>query len=208
RLRHPRDRLPRQLRNVLADPRPRGGAPRSSRAAAGAHRRGRQPVPLVLGPTARAPGAGTPRTAGRPPAGPDRDRAACRPPPPPAIWLQCHLNAMLRFLDVLRTLGPAWQEKSPFEVGAELFQRILDHPEGVEIARLSEDTNLEDHVGFEDGRIRLAPRPMLDEIQRAVATPPRLDPDYPFVLAAGLRTRWTANTIQRDPTWRKGRGPH
>ena len=125
-----------------------------------------------------------------------------------AIWLQCHLNAMLRFPDVLRTLGPAWQEKSPFEVGAELFQRILDHPEGVEIARLSEETNLEDHVGFEDGRIRLAPRPMLDEIQRAVATPPRLDPDYPFVLAAGLRTRWTANTIQRDPTWRKGRGPH
>ncbi|TMA51056.1 MAG: hypothetical protein E6J76_10785 [Deltaproteobacteria bacterium] len=49
---------------------------------------------------------------------------------------------------------------------------------------------------------------MLDEIRRAVATPPRLDPDYPFVLAAGLRTRWTANTIQRDPTWRKGRGPH
>src|SRR5207244_9905011 len=78
-----------------------------------------------------------------------------------AIWLQCHLNAMLRFPDVLRTLGPEWQEKSPFEVGAELFQRILDHPEGVEIARLSEDTNLEDHVGFEDGRIRLAPRPML-----------------------------------------------
>jgi formate dehydrogenase len=28
------------------------------------------------------------------------------------------------------------------------------------------------------------------------------------VLAAGLRTRWTANTIQRDPAWRKGRGPH
>ena len=26
--------------------------------------------------------------------------------------------------------------------------------------------------------------------------------------AAGLRTQWTANTIQRDPAWRKGRGPH
>jgi len=35
-----------------------------------------------------------------------------------------------------------------------------------------------------------------------------VDPDYPLVLAAGLRTRWTANTIQRDPDWRKGRGPH
>jgi anaerobic selenocysteine-containing dehydrogenase len=125
-----------------------------------------------------------------------------------AIWLQCHLNAMLRSADVLRTLGPAWEARSPLEVGSELFRRILEHPEGVEIARLSEDTNLEDHVGFEDGRIRLAPEPMLDEIRRAVTTPPRQDPDYPFVLAAGLRTHWTANTIQRDPAWRKGRGPH
>ena len=49
---------------------------------------------------------------------------------------------------------------------------------------------------------------MLQELQRAKATPPAQDPKFPFVLAAGLRTRWTANTIQRDPAWRKGRGPH
>src|SRR4029077_9591518 len=46
------------------------------------------------------------------------------------------------------------------------------------------------------------------ERSRAVPTPRAQDAAYPFVLAAGLRTRWTANTIQRDPTWRKGRGPH
>jgi anaerobic selenocysteine-containing dehydrogenase len=125
-----------------------------------------------------------------------------------AIWLQCHLNAMLRTASVLRTLGPAWETRGPFEIAAEVFRRILDHPEGVEVARVSEDTNLADHVGFEDGRVRLAPEPMLAEIGRALATPPREDPEYPFVLAAGLRTRWTANTIQRDPGWRKGRGPH
>ncbi|TMA58656.1 MAG: hypothetical protein E6J75_04855, partial [Deltaproteobacteria bacterium] len=94
------------------------------------------------------------------------------------------------------------------EVAAELFRRILDHPEGVEIARLAEDTNLEDHLGFDDGRIRLVPEPILAEIARAVASPPAQDASFPFVLAAGLRTRWTANTIQRDPAWRKGRGPH
>ena len=125
-----------------------------------------------------------------------------------AIWLQSHLNAMLRMPNVVRTLGPDWDGKSPFEVGAEVFRRILDHPEGVEIARIAEDTNLEDHVGFEDGRIRLAPEPMLAEIERALASPPVSDAGFPFVLAAGLRTRWTANTIQRDPGWRKGRGPH
>jgi anaerobic selenocysteine-containing dehydrogenase len=125
-----------------------------------------------------------------------------------AIWLQCHLNAMLRFPSVVRTLGADWQARSPLEVGTELFRRMMAHPEGMEMARLAEDTNLEDHVGFEDGQIRLAPTPMLDEIARALATPPAGDPAYPFVLAAGLRTRWTANTIHRDPTWRKGRGPH
>jgi formate dehydrogenase len=125
-----------------------------------------------------------------------------------AIWLQSHLNAMLRSESVLRTLGEAWRAKSPFEVGAEIFRRILDHPEGVEIARVDPDRNLDDNVGFDDRRIRLAPAPMIAEIRRAAESAPETDAEYPFVLAAGLRTRWTANTIQRDPRWRKGRGPH
>ncbi|MEA2627054.1 MAG: hypothetical protein QOD06_3099 [Candidatus Binatota bacterium] len=125
-----------------------------------------------------------------------------------AIWLQCHLNALLRGPDVLRTVGEEWAARGPFELGTELFRRILDHPEGVEIARIREDTNLEDHVGYEDGRIRVAPEPMLAEARRAIDTPPAPDADFPLVLGAGLRTRWTANTIHRDPAWRKGRGPH
>ena len=125
-----------------------------------------------------------------------------------AIWAQCHLNAMLRTESVLRTLGEEWRDKSPFEIGTELWRRIIAHPEGVEIARANDATNLEDHIGYDDGRIRLLPQAMVPEIRRAIDTPPTVDPAYPFVMAAGLRTRWTANTIQRDPTWRKGRGPH
>ena len=125
-----------------------------------------------------------------------------------AVWAQCHENAFARRKAVLRTLGDAWSGRTPFEIAAELFRRILDHPEGVEIARVASETNLEDNVGFEDGRIRLAPPEMLAELARALETDLPTDPDYPFVLAAGLRTRWTANTIQRDPAWRKGRGPH
>jgi len=129
-----------------------------------------------------------------------------------AVWLQCGLNALMRTASVLRTLGADtqvdWAAKSPFAIAAELFRRILAHPEGVEIARADATTNFADHVLFEDGRVRLAPEPMLRELQRAIVTPPAHDPDYPFILAAGLRTRWTANTIQRDPAWRKGRGPH
>ena len=31
----------------------------------------------------------------------------------------------------------------------------------------------------------------------------KTDPDYPFVLAAGERRAFTANTIMRDPSWRR-----
>src|SRR2546428_7936067 len=60
-----------------------------------------------------------------------------------AIWLQSHLNAMLRSADVIRALGPEWAERSPFEVGTELFRRVLAHPEGTEMARLDAERNLE-----------------------------------------------------------------
>jgi len=125
-----------------------------------------------------------------------------------AIWVTCHQNAMLRGEAVLRTLGEAWADKNPFEIAAELFRRILDHPEGVEIAKADASDPLATAMGYDDGRIRLAPPLMLEEIARAATDEFQKDPDYPLVLAAGLRTRWTANTIQRDASWRKGRGPH
>ena len=125
-----------------------------------------------------------------------------------AIWLLCGLNALFRGESVLRTLGRDWEGQSPFAVATELFRRILAHPEGVEIARQRPEANFEDHVTFPDGRARLLPEPMVAELRRAIDTPPATDPAFPLVLAAGLRTRWTANTIQRDPRWRKGRGPH
>ena len=125
-----------------------------------------------------------------------------------AVWATCYENAFLRRESLLRTLGPEWEAKTPFELGAELFRRILEHPEGVEIAKADIGRSLEANIGFEDGRIRLAPEPLLKEITRAIDHDLPSDPDYPFVLAAGLRTPWTANTIQRDPAWRKGRGPH
>jgi len=125
-----------------------------------------------------------------------------------AIWALCHENAFLRKDAIVRTLGDAWAERSPFETAAELWRRILAQPEGVEVAKADADDPLRASVAWPDGKIRLAPPEMLAEIARANATPPRTDPEYPFVLGSGIRTRWNANTIQRDPAWRKGRGPH
>ena len=118
------------------------------------------------------------------------------------------MNGVARKPAVARVLGPEWEDKSEFEVGMELYRRLLAHPEGIDVAELDVEANLDERVGFEDGKVRLLPEEIVTELGRAVASRPAEDPDYPFVLASGLRTRWTANTIQRDPSWRKGRGPH
>ena len=125
-----------------------------------------------------------------------------------SVWFQAMMNGVVRQDAVARVLGSEWEDKSAFEVGVELYRRLLAHPEGIEVAELDVETNLAERIGFEDGKVRLLPQEITEEVERAITTKPTEDPEYPFVLASGLRTRWTANTIQRDPSWRKGRGPH
>jgi anaerobic selenocysteine-containing dehydrogenase len=144
-----------------------------------------------------------------------------------AIWLLCHANAMSRREAVLRALGEEHRRKTPFALAAELYARVLAHPEGVVVAELDPRTHLDDNIGHADRKIHLSPASMMAEIARALAAPasaaasaaasPGASPGkhagdgadtFPMVLAAGLRTHWTANTIQRDPAWRKGKGPH
>jgi anaerobic selenocysteine-containing dehydrogenase len=102
-----------------------------------------------------------------------------------AIWALCHENAMGRRESVLRTLGEDWKDASPFAIGNELFQRMLDHPEGVEIARVDPATNFDDNLGWEDGRVRMAPPELLAEVGRAIENDLPKDPEYPLVLGAG-----------------------
>ncbi|MCP5056314.1 MAG: molybdopterin-dependent oxidoreductase [bacterium] len=126
-----------------------------------------------------------------------------------AIWVTALQNAFGRRDSVVRSFGETWKDVGPFELAMEIYRRVLEHPEGVEIARTVPAGEAFDAcVGWEDKKIRLAPEDMLPEIARAIDTPLPTDPEYPMVLASGLRTRWNCNTVQRDPKWRKGRGPH
>jgi anaerobic selenocysteine-containing dehydrogenase len=54
-----------------------------------------------------------------------------------------------------------------------------------------------------DGLVHLTIPELLAELNGLAAEPAGPDPDWPFVLSAGERRSFTANTIMRDPTWRK-----
>src|SRR5262249_59758880 len=59
-------------------------------------------------------------------------------------------------------------------------------------------------VQTEDGRVNVTIPPLLDELAAlASEIPPGEDPAWPFLLSAGERRSFTANTIMRDPDWRK-----
>ncbi|HYQ69677.1 molybdopterin-dependent oxidoreductase [Actinophytocola sp.] len=101
--------------------------------------------------------------------------------------------------------NPAGVEKaghgSGLLAGERLFDAIVDGSHGVEIT----------HDDYEASWQRLRrERIQLDvpELLAAVAAlrdrpVPVPDPDWPFVLSAGERRAFTANTIMRDPSWRR-----
>jgi anaerobic selenocysteine-containing dehydrogenase len=87
---------------------------------------------------------------------------------------------------------------------SELLQTLLDHPEGVHLSDTADENNL-DCLKTDDGKIHLAV-PMVLDMLRELAIPEEIantgHEDFPFVLQTGERTNYTANTIQRDNTWR------
>ena len=59
-------------------------------------------------------------------------------------------------------------------------------------------------IATADGLVHLALPELLDELAAmAEEVPPGDDPAWPFLLSAGERRSFTANTIFRDPAWRK-----
>ena len=93
-------------------------------------------------------------------------------------------------------------------LGEEVFQTILDHPEGVIIGKADPDDNFA-MLATDDHRINIhipemeqwvkSIEPMSEEaaLQR--------DPVYPLILQAGRHMNMNANTLMRDPAWNQGR---
>lgn len=92
---------------------------------------------------------------------------------------------------------------TPFEAANALFTAILEKPSGV-VFSIDEWENVIKQLGTPDRKIHLALPDLLEALHKLVNEPaaPR-DEAFPFVLSAGERRSFTANTIIRDPAWRK-----
>jgi len=87
---------------------------------------------------------------------------------------------------------------TPLEAACALFERILASESGVVFAV----DEWADVLRRAPDRLHLALPDLLEELGRLDEAPAR-DPAFPFVLTAGERRSFTANTIIRDPEWRK-----
>jgi anaerobic selenocysteine-containing dehydrogenase len=98
----------------------------------------------------------------------------------------------------------AGYEGEGLEPGERLFEAIMSSPSGV-VFSVSEHDDVWAKVGRRnDGRVRLDVPEMLAEMESlATEVPPGRDDTWPFVLSAGERRSSTANTIFREPAWRK-----
>ncbi len=116
-----------------------------------------------------------------------------------ALWAIAQRCAML---------NPAGVERAGFGSGPEaaerLFDAILDSPSGVVITDDEHDATWR-RLATPDGKIQLAMPELLDELDQ-LGDPPGASAEWPFLLAAGERRSFTANTIFRDPAWRKRDG--
>jgi len=93
-------------------------------------------------------------------------------------------------------------------MGEELFQKIIDRPEGLWIGLVDPEENFA-HVRTEDGKINLVIPELREELgnldskhEEAALRP---DPEYPFVLMAGRHFNMNANTLMRNPSWNEGK---
>ena len=115
------------------------------------------------------------------------------------LWGICH-QAAVRDPVAIQQAGIAGE--GPL-LGEALFDAILAGRSGVVFSQ-SEPEDSWRRVSTVDGKLDVAIPEMLEMLADVPAEPTvHTSENYPFVLAAGERRSFTANTILRDPDWRK-----
>lgn len=132
-----------------------------------------------------------------------------------SLWLTCQLVAFTRFRQfasfpgleeaALKDGGKDSGAKNPFVLGTRWFRQVLDNPNGTIMATLPWDWHYKEALGHKDKKIRLMPTKLVEVFKRVVNESFETTEEFPLWLSAGERSPGTANTIMRDPSWRKGR---
>lgn len=119
---------------------------------------------------------------------------------PAAVLWGAAQRLALRHPDAVRRAGIA---ASDHELGEALFTRILESRSGL-IFAVDTHENVWRRMRARGGTVNLHVPELLGELALlATDAPPTPDPTFPFVLSAGERRSFTANTVYRDPAWRK-----
>jgi len=116
------------------------------------------------------------------------------------LWLAAHQLAQ-RAPDSLRRAG---FEGASAELGEALFRAVLSSPSGIRFAvDLPEESW--GKLRRNGGKVQLLLLELLERVAELESPPEAASGEFPFVLSAGERRSYTANTIYRDPDWRGGR---
>ena len=115
-----------------------------------------------------------------------------------ALWAYAHFFVQRRPDSAERAgFGPP----GPMQ-GENLFEAILSQPSGV-VFSVDEPASSWSRLGTKDKKINAAIPQLLETLAELAAPVSEDDPAWPYVLSAGERRDFTANTIYRDPDWRR-----
>jgi anaerobic selenocysteine-containing dehydrogenase len=115
------------------------------------------------------------------------------------VWALCQLAAQRQPASLAR----AGFGGEPADAADALFDALLSSKSAV-VFSIDEWEESFARVGTPNRRIQLAIPELYDELDSLADEPaPGAHPDFPFVLSAGERRSFTANTIIRNPEWRR-----
>ena len=98
-------------------------------------------------------------------------------------------------------------QRAGYADGDALFDAMLANPSGVTFTVDDYDETWK-RLDTPDGKVHLVIPDLLEELVVTAERAFRRTREFPFVLSAGERRSSTANTIFRDPAWRKKDGRH
>ena len=122
--------------------------------------------------------------------------------PAAPLWAVIQKFAMAS-ADAVRASSDALADVPAEDLGDMLFDAILSSPQGKVFSTESWE-DVWKRVKTPDGKFRINQSEMLEELQVLDTDEPFKGPkDFPFLLSAGERRAFTANTIIRDPDWKR-----